>query len=248
MKKIDRQVSIIYEDDNFLGINKPAGMIVHDDGRSDKNTLADWIVKNYPAIQNVGDPLKLPNGQQIARSGLVHRLDKETSGVLVIAKNNSAYRHLKKLFKEKKIKKIYLAFVAGEVKRDDGIISKPIGRDPKDFRRKSVGRDAVGKKREALTAFRTLKRNGGFSLLEFLPKTGRTHQIRIHAKTIGHPILCDSLYGTKLTRGLGFNRLALHARKIIFKDQTGKEISITAEYPSDFRAALKTFGADKLTD
>lgn len=213
--------------------------MVHGDGRGGEPTFVDWLLAERPAIKEVGEPLVLPSGERVIRPGLVHRLDKETSGVLVVAKNQIAFNYLKKLFQKREVEKIYHAILSGEMKRDDGIIEKPIGRSSHDFRKKTVGLSIVGKEREATTFYRVLARGGGFSFVEFIPKTGRTHQIRVHAKSLGYPVFGDPLYGNKNTEGLGIKRMALHAREISFVNQAGQKISVTAPYPEDFEAALR---------
>src|SRR3989344_3700990 len=141
-------ISIIYEDKNILAINKPSGLLVHpardEDGRE---TLVDWIIKNRPEIRGVGEEMKLPSGKVVERPGIVHRLDKETSGILLIAKNQEAFLFLKKQFQEHTLKKIYLALVYGELKENEGVIDKPIGRSHSDWRQRSVSPRALGTKR-----------------------------------------------------------------------------------------------------
>ncbi|OHA32614.1 MAG: hypothetical protein A3A22_00365 [Candidatus Taylorbacteria bacterium RIFCSPLOWO2_01_FULL_45_34b] len=178
------------------------------------------------------------------RSGIVHRIDRETSGVLIIAKSQKAFDFLKKQFQKRTITKIYTAFVVGELKKDDGMLDKPIGKSPRDFRRWSAERGAKGVMREALTNYRVLAKDSGYSLVEVFPKTGRTHQIRVHFKALGHPIVADSLYGKKDDPVFGFTRLALHARAIEFIDLKGKRISVEAPYPADFKKAIKQIQKD----
>src|SRR6185369_2848743 len=197
------QIKILYEDANILVIDKPSGLSVHPDGKSKEKTLVDWVMKNYPQMKSVGEPLG-----EIQKPGIVHRLDRETSGVLLLAKNKKAYEHLKAQFQDRTIKKIYNAIVSGHVKHDHGLINKPIGRSPKDFRRHSAGRGARGEMREAITEYKVLKRfttpksllskegkNSStpsevkFTYLEIKPKTGRTHQISVHMKYLNHPVV-----------------------------------------------------------
>jgi len=223
--------SVIYEDKNFIVVNKPAGLPVHVGGSIKSGTLAEWLIEKYPEIKSVGDDPKI-------RPGIVHRLDKETSGVLIIAKNQKAYEHLKSQFKNRSVEKIYNAFAQGSFKDESGEIDFPIGRSARDFRRRAV-KGTRGETREALTLYKVLVNGREASFLEIFPKTGRNHQIRVHMKAVNHPIICDKLYSPKAQCILGFRRLALHARSIKFKDQSGDEINIEAPLPEDFEEALE---------
>lgn len=238
MESILDKITILYEDDNVLAINKPAGLVAHSDGKRKEPTLTDWIEKKYPESKGVGEPLTLANSEVIERSGIVHRIDRETSGVMLIAKNQPAFLNLKSQFQNREINKIYHAFVWGEMKDDDGTINRPIGRSRKDFRQWSAQRGARGEMREAITHYKVIDRQNGFSLVEAIPKTGRTHQIRVHFKAINHPVVSDSLYASKKDKALGFERLALHARSIEFRLLDGKQIKVEAPYPEDFKKGL----------
>ncbi|MBX4198315.1 RluA family pseudouridine synthase [Candidatus Parcubacteria bacterium] len=229
---------ILYEDKNCLVINKPAGLVVHADGRTKEKTLVDWLLEKYPDIKEIGEPWVTPQGEIIHRPGIVHRLDRDTSGVLVIAKNQKSFEHLKKQFQNRETEKIYNAFVYGEVKEEDGIINRAIGKSNKDFRMWSAQRGARGELRDAITEFKVLERGKGFSFLELKPKTGRTHQIRVHLKAINFPVVNDSLYAPKREAALGFHRLALHARSLAFTGLDGKKIKVEAPLPEDFEQAL----------
>ena len=170
----------------------------------------------------------------------MHRLDKETSGVLLIMKTKEAFAYFKKQFMDREIKKTYNAVVSGWLKNDHGIINKPIGRSPSDFRRHLAGRGARGELREAITTYKVLKRfedknSNKFTFLEVYPKTGRTHQIRVHMKFLNYPVACDSLYNPKGFCPKGFNRLALHAKSIEFKNLDGKILKIESPLPKDFK-------------
>lgn len=240
MKSILDKIKVLYEDDDAIVINKPAGLVVHADGKRKEPALTDWIEKNYPESKGVGEPLTLSNSEVIERSGIVHRIDRETSGVMLIAKNQPAFLHFKKQFQDRAISKIYHAFAYGEMKDDDGVIDRPIGRSKKDFRQWSAQRGARGAMRDAVTHYKVIARSGGFSFIEAIPKTGRTHQIRVHFKAVNHPIVSDSLYAPKKEKGLGFERLALHACSIEFNSMNGKKIKVEAPYPDDFERALRT--------
>ncbi len=230
-------IKVLYEDKDILVLNKPAGLTVHPDGKTNEKTLTDWLLKKYPSLKNVGE-LARYEGKVIPRPGIVHRLDKETSGVLIIAKNQKIFEYLKKEFQERRVKKTYLAVVYGMVKDDAGIINRPIGRSAKDFRLWSAQRGARGTMREAVTGFKVLKRIKDFSLLELSPKTGRTHQLRVHAKAINHPIVCDSLYAPKRECAFGLKRMALHASAVELSLPRGKKITVEAPLPEDMSLAV----------
>lgn len=230
---------ILYEDENILAINKPAGIIVHSDGRTTEPNVSEWLVSKYPESKNVGEMIRLEGGEIIDRSGVVHRIDRETSGVLLLAKTQKGFEHLKNQFLNRTIQKFYIAFVHGMVKEDHGTLSMKIGKSPSDFRKYSSGRGAIGEMREAVTYYQVLKRGTDFTLIEAKPKTGRTHQIRVHFQALQRPIVCDKLYAASKPPLLGFNRLALHARKIDFKDMKGETLSIKAPFPVDFLEAFK---------
>jgi len=235
-------MKILYEDTNVLAVDKPAGISVHGDGRSKEKTIADWILKKYPKMKNVGENEIYENKKiktEIKKPGIVHRLDRETSGVLLLAKNEKTYQFLKSQFQNRAIKKIYIAIVSGNVKNDRGIINKPIGRSPKDFRRYLAGRGARGEMREAVTDYRVLRRLPGFTVLEVRPKTGRTHQIRVHLKFINHPIVCDSLYNPGASSPKGLKRMGLHAKSIEFRNIKGEIIKLESKIPKEFEKLIK---------
>ncbi|NQV88274.1 MAG: RluA family pseudouridine synthase [Parcubacteria group bacterium] len=233
------KISILYEDNNIVAINKPAGLVVHSDGKTKEVSVADWVLEHYPKAKNVGEPIILSSGEIINRPGIVHRLDRETSGVLLIAKTQKSFEYLKELFKGRDIKKTYNAFVYGEIKEDDGTINRPIGRSSKNFRMWSAQRGSRGERREAVTHYKVLARGGSFSFVEVKPETGRTHQIRVHFKAINHPIVSDSLYAPKQEKALGFQRTALHSLSIEFQAMNGKNLKIEAPFPEDFEKAIK---------
>lgn len=234
------KIKILYEDSNILAIDKPSGISVHGDGRTKEKTIADWVLKNYPKMKNVGEPMFFDNKSErleIKRPGIVHRLDRDTSGVLLLAKNKKAYEFLKSQFQNREIKKTYVAIVNGWVKDDRGVINKPIGRSPADFRRHLSGRGVRGEIREAVTQYKVMKRFEAptkFTYLEVYPKTGRTHQIRVHMKYLNHPIVCDELYNPGAPTPQGITRMALHAKSIEFKDLKGKTIKIESPLPKEF--------------
>lgn len=212
--------------------------MVHPDGRSEEPTLSDWVLAHYPALKGVGEPLVLSSGEKIERHGIVHRIDRETSGALVLCKDQETFLYVKSLFQERHVTKVYNAFVWGAFKEKEGIVDLPIGRSRKDFRRRSARRDAKGIMREAQTRYRVLEENGVFSYLELKPETGRTHQIRVHMSAIDHPLVCDRLYAPKRPCKLGFARAALHARSIAFSLENGEKVFAEAPLPADFEEGL----------
>jgi 23S rRNA pseudouridine1911/1915/1917 synthase len=259
------EITILYEDEHIVAINKPAGLMVHGDGKSDEYTVADWMLETYPASRNVGEPMLLHvqkhSGQDtkralqkeasdmtthvLMRPGIVHRLDKETSGVMLLAKTVQGFESLKAQFQDRTILKTYHAFVHSNIKEDSLSINLSIGRSSKNIRKWSAGKDARGELREALTNI-TVRARGKegdehLTFIEAQPKTGRTHQIRVHCKAIERPIVGDSLYAPGRDSALGFKRLALHAARISFTALNGERITITAPYPEDFEWAVNHF-------
>ncbi len=217
---------IIYEDDYLLALNKPAGFVINDSNTvSDSPTLQGWIAKNLN--------FEISKSYDL-RNGIVHRLDKPTSGVILVAKTKDLFYALQKLFADRLPQKVYIALVHGNVKEKEGIIDAPIGRLP--WKRNHFGVLRQGG-REAETHYKVLESFKDYTLLELHPKTGRTHQIRVHLKHIGHPIVADPLYaGRKTLRNdlKTWARLWLHAKSISFIHPiTKKEIKIEAPLPSD---------------
>ncbi len=233
------KIHILFEDKDYVVIDKPVGLIVHSDGKREEETVADWMLETYPKTKDVGEPITLSDGRVLLRPGIVHRIDRDTSGTLVLCKNQKAFLSLKEQFKAKTVKKIYHAFVYGEVKEKEGIIDRPIGRSRKDFRMWSAQRGARGEMRDAVTEYRVLNTSKKASLVEVEPKTGRTHQIRVHFKAVNHPLVSDTLYAPNHQAVLGFERLALHALRISFVDMKGKIATVEAPYPADFKKAVK---------
>jgi len=189
-------LKIIYEDNNVLVIDKPAGTVVFPEGKTKKETLIDYIIEKFPDLENTGNA---------PRYGMVHRLDKDTSGILLIAKNDKTLEFLQKQFKERKVKKKYFALVVGNVKNNSGEIKTLIGRSPKDGKKQRVylpHEPGAERKREAITEYNVVekfldKNEKNYTLLEVNIKTGRKHQIRTHLAYIGYPIVGDKLYGFK---------------------------------------------------
>jgi 23S rRNA pseudouridine1911/1915/1917 synthase len=234
------ELPVIYEDDEIVAIAKPAGVMTHPDGHSTDETASDWFARAYPASAEVGETQRLKDGTEIARPGVVHRLDRDTSGVLVFAKTPDAHARLKLAFQNKQAKKTYLAIVYGTLKEEKGMINFAIGRSRKDFRLRSAQPKAKGLMREALTRFWVVGDIETHSLVRLMPETGRTHQIRVHLKAIHHPVVCDPLYAPGRPADLGLKRLALHAYSLELPLASGR-ILITAEVPDDMKRAVQSF-------
>lgn len=237
------EIPILFENDDLLVISKPAGLMVHSDGKTKKPTLTDWILKERPDIAGVGKPMQTPQGL-IDRPGIVHRLDEETSGALIIAKTQAAFENLKAQFQDRTVQKEYHAFVWGHFKEIAGIVDAPIGRNATDFRRWHAGKGTRGELRDAVTNWQVaeqfLDENAQqFSFVRLFPKTGRTHQLRVHMKYLQRPIVSDRLYAPSKPPALGFDRVALHARKVSFLGLNGEPIAVEAPYPADFDYALQ---------
>ncbi|OGZ31354.1 MAG: hypothetical protein A2931_03230 [Candidatus Niyogibacteria bacterium RIFCSPLOWO2_01_FULL_45_48] len=229
------ELNVIYEDKNFLVLNKPAGVVVHPDKNHDENTLVQGVVKKFPEIRGVGD--------DPTRPGIVHRLDKDTSGLMIVARNQKSFEYLKSLFSGKGgkdgIKKTYLVLVSGSVKDGEGVIDLPIGRSRKDSRRRIAGRGASGKLRGAITEYKIVKRFEKFTLLEACLITGRTHQIRAHFAAISRPVACDKIYGGKNPAcPAGLARQFLHAWKLEFVSPSGAKMSFEADLPDELEKVL----------
>lgn len=238
---------VIFENNDMLVVNKPSGMIVHNDGRSKGRTVVDWFLARMPSARGVGEGGFAQDGTLLERSGVVHRLDRDTSGILVLAKNQEAFAHLKAQFHDHHIKKEYRAFVYGTMKEKWGSVDRPIGRSTKDFRLKSAQRGARGALREARTDWELITQSTKHAYLKVTPKTGRTHQIRVHLKAVGRPIVHDDLYSPDdLLKGnnLGFIRLALHAYGLKIQIPSGEEKLFIAPLPEDFVCAEGTIATE----
>jgi 23S rRNA pseudouridine1911/1915/1917 synthase len=226
---IKHLIKIIFQNKNFIVVDKPAGLAVHSGVGIEEKTLVDFLVEKFPEIKKVGDNPEV-------RPGIVHRLDKDTSGVMIVARNQKAFEHLKNLFKNREIEKKYLALVHGKIKDKEGKIEGEMGRSKKDFRKQSLvrGKVSVRKERYSLTFYETLRELNGYSLLEVSPKTGRMHQIRVHLHSVGHPIVGDKKYTFKKYKKLKFPRMFLHAINISFQGANGKSYSFSSDTPSVF--------------
>ena len=237
---------LIYKDDTVLVVNKPSGLVVHGDGKGDERSLVDMILEEFPDMKDVGEPMEIEHKGEmktIFRPGIVHRLDRDTSGVMIIARSQETFLFLKKQFQERETQKIYHAFVYGNIKEDGGRINAEIGRSPTDIRTWSAGRGKRGTLREAVTDWKVLKRGldeesgERVTYVELSPKTGRTHQLRVHMKYNNTPIVADPLYAPNRPHVLGFERLALHAHSLSVVLPGGVPQTFVAPLPAEFLTA-----------
>lgn len=242
-RNLFHEIVVLYEDADMIVINKPAGLMVHADGRGAESTVVDWLLARNPEVSGVGEPGRAQDGTPLERSGVVHRLDRDTSGVLVLAKTQEAFLHLKHQFHERLTRKEYRTFVYGVMKERWGTTQRPIGRSSKDFRLRSAEKGARGVLRDAVTDWECIGQSTTHAYLKVTPKTGRTHQIRVHLRALGRPIVHDELYGPPNWRekdNLGFTRLALHAYSLKLVKPNGEEQTFLAPLPLDFEIASTT--------
>jgi 23S rRNA pseudouridine1911/1915/1917 synthase len=230
-------IDVIFANDDLIVVNKPAGMTVHPSPGHPHSTLVDALLARFPELAAMAEP------DGVMRPGIVHRLDKDTSGVMVVARTPFARTHLARQFKDRTVRKTYLAVVRGIFAHDRRTIAQPLGRHSTERKRMSVRsrtpRDAVS---HVLTLYRFPDLPAA-SLMRIRPETGRTHQIRVHLAAAGHPCAGDSLYGAGLDDGLGFNRQALHALALEIGDpRTAARLSFQSPLPSDFDAFLTARG------
>jgi len=238
-------LQILFEDQDIVVVDKPAGLVVHPGAGHDSGTLMDALVQTRPEMVGVGAP---------DRWGIVHRLDKDTSGVMVAAKTDLAHSYLSTRFKEHSIHRIYLALVRGNPGRSDGVIDAPLGRHQRDRKRISV---ATGRGRRAVTRWKVLERYGELTLLEIAPETGRTHQIRVHLASVGMPVAGDRVYGKTRKQGgirnpaarsalTTLKRQALHASVLGFEHPgDGNYLEFTALLPPDMEELIRKLGIGK---
>jgi 23S rRNA pseudouridine1911/1915/1917 synthase len=231
LEKVEAQpeqikLDVIFEDYDLLVLNKPAGIVMHPGAGHQQHTLVNALLAHCQNLSGIG-------GKE--RPGIVHRLDKETSGALVVAKNDATHRDLSSQFAARTMTKIYLALVAGILRKTSGVIDKAIARHPVHRQRMSIARRQG---RSAKTEYRVLRSGEEISLVECILHSGRTHQIRVHLHHLGHPVLGDKLYGGK--RAGDYPRQMLHAWKLAFRHpRSGEEMSFEAPVPSDFAKAMR---------
>lgn len=239
---LDSKIDIVFENKNFLVIQKPSGIVVHPSSSTPKGTVVNWLLYKYPRIKSVGDMADSPDKINL-RPGIVHRLDKETSGLMVIAKNQRNFEWFKEQFKDRSVTKKYLVLAAGLIEKDGGEIKYPIGRSRNDptkqvaYKTKS---NTPPYAKEAITYWQVIKRFPDYTYLEVAPKTGRMHQIRVHLKAIGHPVAGDKKYSDASTRQpKHLGRMFLHASYLGFKAANGEKFSFNSPLPQDLSNALK---------
>lgn len=220
-------LDLVYEDDDLLVVDKPAGLVVHPGAGHRGDTLADALAALAPRLEGVGGPL---------RAGIVHRLDKDTSGLIVVAKHESAHARLAAQFQERGVTKAYTALVHGYVTPAEALVEARIGRDPAHRQRMAL----VSSGREAMTRYRVTARYDGYSLLDVRPTTGRTHQIRVHMAALGHPVAGDSTYGSAEER---VGRHFLHARMLGFSQPTtGERLELHSALPQELQDFQDSLG------
>ncbi len=249
-------LNILYEDADVVAVMKPTGLITHSDGRTEEKTAEDWFNAHYSDGQfpnteknsSTESSKQFQTESSVEKIGYVHRLDRDTSGVLIFAKNPEAYTFLRKAFHDREVKKTYFAIVYGSPKNKSGNIDFDIGRSRKDFRLRSAQPKAKGRLRDALTRYEVIGEieieKEKYAFVKLQPETGRTHQIRVHLKAIHHPIVGDQLYAGMKKVGpskLGAARLALHAYSIDLPIPSGGRVLITAPIPDDLITAFSHF-------
>ncbi len=236
VKSTDRSLweknNIVDDTADYLVIEKPSGLLVHPTDKGETNTLIDWAIGKYPPVRNIGEDPR--------RAAIVHRLDKEVSGLMVIPKTQEAFEYFKRLFKLRQIEKKYSALVYGEVKADTGEINFPIGRSKDGEGLFSATPEMSGIGKPAKTVYWVMKRFKNFTLLDVEIMTGRTHQIRVHLKALGHPIVGDELYKIRgLRKKMDASRIFLHAGSLAFKDLQGKDKKYGSKLPEELQDILK---------
>lgn len=223
---------IIHKNKDFIVINKPAGLLVHPSEKKERHTLISGLIYKFPKVREVGDEPDM-------RPGIVHRLDKDTSGIMVIAINQKTFLELKNKFKNREIKKVYWAIVLGKFGKTEktGMIDKPLAKAV-NYKKQVVAKEGTKTKiRTAITEYAVVKEMGNYSLVEAKPKTGRTHQIRVHMAYIGHPIIGDKIYKAKRIAEDGSKRQLLHAKSLEF-ELFEKKYFFEAKLPADFQQFL----------
>jgi 23S rRNA pseudouridine1911/1915/1917 synthase len=236
---------VLFEDDDVLVVDKPIGMPVHADGGESQPTVVDWLLDRLPDVRGVGEAQVDRDGAPLERSGVVHRLDRDTSGVLLLTKNQAAYEYYKKQFHDRLVRKEYRALVYGHMNERWGTIDRAIGRSAKDWRLRSAQRGAKGTLREATTDWELIGQGDfkgePFAYVRLKPKTGRTHQLRVHCKAVDRPIVGDVLYaGAKReqSNNIGLQRMALHAHILEVATSSGEWQRFVAPVPAALEQAV----------
>lgn len=224
-------LEIVYEDEDVIVVNKPAGLLTHPAPNVHEPTLVDALVAYDKKIKNVGDDKK--------RAGIVHRLDRDASGLLIVAKTNAAFAHLKSQFQNRLTRKIYAVLVHGKIAKDTDTIVWPIARSTT-RKGRMAARPTSQEGREAITHFDVVKRYPHLTLLDVRIETGRTHQIRAHMFALGHQVVGDKLYKHKGVKGIGLGRLFLHAKELTITLPSGEEKTFTARLPLELQSALNS--------
>jgi len=229
-------IPVIFEDKNILVINKPSGIVIHPFDNSTEETLVDFLTEKYPSMFSIDNQIILQDGRIIKLGGVVHKLDRETSGVIVVAKTKEVFDELKEQFTNHSIKKTYIAVVEGNVKENSFVINAPLGRNKKDYKQQVNPANPRGELREAITEVEVMSARGGSAsggkittLVKLIPKTGRTHQLRAHMTYLGNPIVGDIAYGSKIKS----ERIMLHALNLKFKIGD-KDFEFEVEKPEGF--------------
>jgi 23S rRNA pseudouridine1911/1915/1917 synthase len=222
-------IPVIFEDGNLVIIDKPSGIVVHPFDFSNEKTVVDFLHENYPDMFSIANSITLQDNRVIELGGIVHKLDRETSGVMVIAKNEETFNELKKVFTEHVIEKTYTAVIEGFLEKDSFRVDAPLGRGKKDYKQSTNPLNPRGALREAITDVEVIDRREHTTLVQLTPRTGRTHQLRAHMASIGHPIVGDIAYGSTNKD----SRIMLHARSISFSLDGEKKL-FTAEVSKEF--------------
>ena len=233
LKPENIELEIVYEDNDIIVVNKPKGLVVHPANGNPDGTLVNAIMAICKdSLSGIGGEI---------RPGIVHRLDKDTSGLIIVAKNDQAHINMSKEIKDRQVKKIYIALVRGRVAENEATINMPIGRSTKDRKKMAVRKDG----KEAITHFKVIKRYHNYTLLEVKIDTGRTHQIRVHMAEIGHPVVGDMVYSSGKNE-FGIEGQMLHAKSLDFKHPiTGKQMHLEAELPQYFKDELYKLEAEE---
>jgi 23S rRNA pseudouridine1911/1915/1917 synthase len=234
---------ILVETQDIIAVDKPAGLIAHSDGRTEEPSLAEWLIARCPFLAEVGEPWVSPQGESVRVGGLVHRLDRGTSGILVAAKSNEIFAYLRSEFRARRVEKTYHAYVYGHMDAAVGRIVAEIARSGGQPKRWYAHMCEEADARAAITNWKLVENTADpatgedAALLELTPETGRTHQIRVHLASIQHPIVADHLYAAERPSILGFERLALHASRIALTLPSGERVEYEVSLASDFPAS-----------